>query len=153
MARVFSVPCFAESASVSDLSLAYGFTKLSIYLAAGPHPHNTEVPRRGVESELQPPAYPTATATPDPSRICDPPRSSREHWIPDPLSEARDRTRSLTRSSRIRCCCARKGTPCFASLDLIYPKANDKNNAVDTCLPTRSVIPEAFAPRPSARRC
>ena len=29
-----------------------------------------EVPRLGVELELQPPAYTTATATPDPSRAC-----------------------------------------------------------------------------------
>ena len=29
-----------------------------------------EVPRLGVKSELQPPTYTTATATPDVSRIC-----------------------------------------------------------------------------------
>ena len=29
-----------------------------------------EVPRLGVESELQLPAYTTATATPDPSHVC-----------------------------------------------------------------------------------
>ena len=33
----------------------------------GPHPQHMEVPRLGVESELQLPAYTTATATPDPS--------------------------------------------------------------------------------------
>ena len=32
----------------------------------GPHPLHTEVPRLGVQSELQPPAYTTATAMPDP---------------------------------------------------------------------------------------
>ena len=37
----------------------------------GPHPWHMEVPRPGVKSELQLPAYPTATATQDPSCICD----------------------------------------------------------------------------------
>ena len=34
----------------------------------GPNPQHIEVPRPGVESELQLPAYTTATAMPDPSR-------------------------------------------------------------------------------------
>ena len=37
----------------------------------GPYLQHMEVPGLGVESELQLPAYPTATATQDPSRICD----------------------------------------------------------------------------------
>ena len=37
----------------------------------GPHPQHMEVPRIGVEQELKPPAYATATATPDPSRAYD----------------------------------------------------------------------------------
>ena len=44
-----------------------------------------EVPRLGVESELQPPAC-TATA----SRVCDLHHSSRPRWILNPLSEAKD---------------------------------------------------------------
>ena len=36
----------------------------------GPYPWHLEVPRLGVLSELQLPAYTTATATQDPSRIC-----------------------------------------------------------------------------------
>ena len=47
-----------------------------------------EVPRLGVESELQLPVYTTATAMPDPSRICNLHHSSQ---ILNPLSEARDR--------------------------------------------------------------
>ena len=35
----------------------------------------------GVESELQPPAYTTATATEDLSCVCDLHDSSRQHWI------------------------------------------------------------------------
>ena len=54
-----------------------------------------EVPRLGVESELRLLAYATATATWDPSHICDVYHSSRQRWIPDPLSKARDGTRIL----------------------------------------------------------
>ena len=56
----------------------------------GPHPRHMEVPRRGVQSELQLPASTTATATRDLSRVCGPHHSSRQHQIPNPLSEARD---------------------------------------------------------------
>ena len=44
----------------------------------GPHLRHMEVPRLGVESELQLPAYTTATATPDPSHVCDLHNSSRQ---------------------------------------------------------------------------
>ena len=37
----------------------------------GPLLRHMEVPRLGVESELQLPAYTTATAAQDPSRVCD----------------------------------------------------------------------------------
>ena len=45
------------------------------------HPWHLEVPRLGVQWELQLLAYATATATPDPSRVCDLHRSTRQHWI------------------------------------------------------------------------
>ena len=51
-----------------------------------------EVPRLGVESELQPLAYPTATATSEPSCIYDLHHSSWKHRILNPLSKARGRT-------------------------------------------------------------
>ena len=54
-----------------------------------------EVPRLGLESELQLLAYITTTATADPSRFCDLHRSSRQCQILNPLSEARDRTPNL----------------------------------------------------------
>ena len=56
-------------------------------------------------------AYARATATPDPSYICDLYHSSRQCWILNPLSEARDRTHNLMVPSRIRFCCAMMGTP------------------------------------------
>ena len=48
-----------------------------------------EVPRLGVESELQPPAYATATATQDPSHVCNLHHSSRQRQILNPLSKSR----------------------------------------------------------------
>ena len=51
-----------------------------------------EVPRLGVKSELQLLAYTTATATPDPSHICDLCCSLWQCGILNPPSEARDRT-------------------------------------------------------------
>ena len=60
-----------------------------------------EVPRPGVQSELQPPAYTRATATWDLSRICNLHHNSRQHRILNPLSEARDRTCNLMVSSLI----------------------------------------------------
>ena len=70
-----------------------------------------EVPRLGVESKLQLLASTIATATPDPSRVCDLHHSSRQHWILNPLSEARDGTRNLMAPSRIRFCCTTVRTP------------------------------------------
>ena len=58
------------------------------------------VPRLGVESELQLPAYTTATATTGPSRICNL-HCSQQRRILDPLSKARDQTRNFIVPSRI----------------------------------------------------
>ena len=55
-----------------------------------------EVPGLGVESGLQLPAYTTATAKWDLSRICDLCHSSWQHQILDPLSKARVQTCILT---------------------------------------------------------
>ena len=51
-------------------------------------------PRLGVESELQLPAYTTARATQDPRHSCNLHHNSPQRRIPNPLSEARDRTSS-----------------------------------------------------------
>ena len=53
-------------------------------------PTHMEVPRLWVESELHLLAFATATATWDPSCICDLHQSSQQCWILNPLSEARD---------------------------------------------------------------
>ena len=60
-----------------------------------------EVPRLGVKSEMQLPAYITATAKRDLSCVCDLHHSSWQHWIFNSLSEARDRTHILIGTSQI----------------------------------------------------
>ena len=70
---------------------------VDFFFFLGPH---TDVPRLGVELELQLPAYTPATATQDPSCICDLHHSSQGCWIPNSLSEARDRARILMDPSR-----------------------------------------------------
>ena len=79
------------------------------FCCLGPHPWHMDIPRLGVQSELWLPA--TATATSDPSRICDLHHSSWQRRILNPLSEARDGTRNLTVPSRIHFHCAKTGTP------------------------------------------
>jgi len=61
-----------------------------------------EVPRLGVQLELQLQAYTTATAMPDPSRVCDLHHSSQQHWILNPLREVRDQTRNFMVFSWVR---------------------------------------------------
>ena len=70
-----------------------------------------EGPRLGVESELQLPAYATATTTQDLSCICDLDHSSGQRRIHDPLSEARDRTLNLVVLSWIHFRHTTTGTP------------------------------------------
>ena len=65
------------------------------FVFLGPHPRHMEVSRPGVELELQPPAYTTATATLDASSVCNLHHSSRQRQILNQLSEARDQTRVL----------------------------------------------------------
>ena len=68
----------------------------------GLHLWHMEVPRLGVKSELHLPAYTTATATRDPN--------SRQCWILNLLSKARDWTRILKDTSWICYCWATSGT-------------------------------------------
>ena len=63
-----------------------------IFVFLGPHLQHMEVPRLGVKSELQLPAYTTATATRDLSHVCDLRHSSWQCWILNPRSKARDQT-------------------------------------------------------------
>ena len=65
----------------------------------GLHLQHMKVYRLGVKSELHLLAYATATATPDPSGVCNLHCSSQQHPIFNPLSKARDRTRILMDTS------------------------------------------------------
>ena len=60
----------------------------SFFFFLGPHPWHMEVPRLGVESGLQLPAYTTATATQNLSHAWDLHHSSQQCWNLNPLSEA-----------------------------------------------------------------
>ena len=77
----------------------------------GLHLSHMEVPRLGVESELQLLACATATATRDLSYVCTLYHNSRQRQIPDPLNETRDGTHILMDTSRIWFQCATTGTP------------------------------------------
>ena len=58
----------------------------------GPYLPHMEFPRLKVQSELWQLTYVTATETQDPSCFCDLHHSSRQCWVLNPLSKARDRT-------------------------------------------------------------
>ena len=96
--------------------LYFFFICLFIYLFLEQHPQHMEVPRLGVESELQLPAYTTDTAMWDLSFVCALHQSSRQCWILNSLSEARGRTHNLMVPSQICFCCATTGTQVFKLL-------------------------------------
>ena len=62
---------------------------------------NYLLPGLGVEEELQLPAYNTATATPDPSHICDLCCHLLQCQILNPLSKAKGRTQILMDTNRV----------------------------------------------------
>ena len=79
----------------------FEFTFFVVVVFLGPHPRHMEVPRLEAESELQLLASTTATAMQDPSHVWDLHHCSRQHWILNPLSEARYWTRILMDTSRV----------------------------------------------------
>ena len=78
------------------------FCLFNSFCFLGPHLRHMEVLRLGVKSELQLPAYTTATATWDLSPVCNLHNSSWQHQILNPLIEARDRTSILMDTSWVR---------------------------------------------------
>ena len=60
------------------------------------HLQHMEVPRLGVQLELQLLANTTATVVPDLSHVCNLHHSARQHWILSLQNKARDQTRILT---------------------------------------------------------
>ena len=81
------------------------------FALSGPHPWHMEVPRLGIQSELQSPAYTRAAAMPDPSLVYNLHHSSRQCRILNPPSKARDGTHKLMVPSQIHFLCAMMGTP------------------------------------------
>ena len=70
----------------------------------------------GVKPQPQLLAYARATATQDPSHVCNVHHSSRQHRILNPLGKARDRTHNLMVPSGFVNHCAMMGTPATAIL-------------------------------------
>ena len=100
-----------ESVSVCNKLICIIFFFFVFLSFLGPHPRHVEIPRLGVELELQLPAYATATAMQDTSHIYDLHHSSWQHRILNPVSEARDRICNLMVPRWIRFHCATMGTP------------------------------------------
>ena len=83
------------------------------------HLWHMEVPRLQVKSELQLLAYATATATRDPSCVCNLHHSSWQHRIPDPLGKARDQTLILMDASQIHFHWTTREHPGFQFADML----------------------------------
>ena len=81
-----------------------------LFVFLGLHPRHMEVPRLGVELELQLQACTAATAMQDLSCVCDLHHISRQRWILNLLSKARDQTYILLDPGRICFCCTTVGT-------------------------------------------
>ena len=79
------------------------------FVFLGPHLQHIEVP--GLKSELQLPAYITATAMRDLSHVCDLHQSSWQCQIPYLLNEARDGTHILMDTSWSHYCWSTTGNP------------------------------------------
>ena len=96
---------------VVSLLRVLSFVLFCFFPFLGPHPQHMEVPRLGDESELQLLACTTTIAMRDPSQVCDLHHSSRQCWIFNPLSEARDWTHVLMDTSWVCYRWAMTGTP------------------------------------------
>ena len=93
--------CTSFSVEMSLPIVCLWFFFFFFFFFLGPHPQHLEVLRLEVKLELQLPAYTTATAMPDPSRVCDLHHSSQQCQVLNPLSEARDGTCVLMDDSRV----------------------------------------------------
>ena len=76
----------------------------------GPSLQHMKLPSLGVASELQLPAYTTATAIWDPSCVCDLHHSLWQCQILNPLSKARDGTRIFMDTRQV---CYGNSSPCI----------------------------------------
>ena len=105
-----------SAADLFTLKWLIMLSDLVFFFSLGPYLQRMEVPRLGVEWELQLPAYTTTTATQDLSRTCNLHHSSGQGQILNPLSEAGDQTCIFMDASQICFHRATTGTPPEASL-------------------------------------
>ena len=96
-----------EPGILSLFSSLLSFLFFFFWSFLGLHLRHMQVPRIGVESELQLPAMQ------DPSHVCNVYHSSQQCQILNSWSEARDRTFNLMVPSQICFCCATKRIPLF----------------------------------------
>ena len=85
-----------------NLTFLFSFLFLFCFFFLGPHPWHMEVPRLGVEGELQLLVYTTGTAMQEPTHVYNLHKSSWQRRIHNPLSEARDRTCIFMDTSQVR---------------------------------------------------
>ena len=102
------------STRVVKSCLPQGFFLVFVFCFLGLQVQHMKVPRLGVESELELPAYTTVTATRDPSLICNLHCSSWQCRSLNPLNEARDETRYLEFPRGVPFHCPTTGTPALA---------------------------------------
>ena len=105
------------------------------FVLLGPPLRHMEVPRLGVELELQLLACTTATAMQNLSRcVCNLHHSSRQRQIPDPLSKARTSTCILLDTGWIPFRCAMTGTPYTWILESPPKGERKEENIVENCV-------------------
>ena len=97
------------------------FLFLFVFCFIGTHLRHMEVPRLGVQSELQLLAYTRATETSDLSRVCDLRHISRPHRILNPLERGQGSNCNLMVPGGIHFRCASTGTPRFIFSPLLPP--------------------------------
>ena len=86
----------------------YTVKQIFVFFFLGSRPGHMEVPRLGIQLEIQPLAYTTATATPGLNCVCKPRHSSWQCQIQilKPLSESRNGTHIFMNTSWVRYCWA-----------------------------------------------
>ena len=100
--RFSSLGKFGKTRHYLSLAMLQAENRFYLFFCfLGSHLQHMEVPRLGVESELQLLVYSTATVMPDPRQVCDLHHSSQQHWILNPLNETRDRAHILMDTSWI----------------------------------------------------
>ena len=87
-----------------SVSMIFDYLCVCVCVCVFRPPWHMKVPGLGVYLELQLPTYTTATAMSDLSCLCDLCHSSKQRWIFNPLSEARDQTCVFMDTSQVRFC-------------------------------------------------